>query len=594
MRGNPTTLLVALLALGACKGETITKIETHTVANTVTNTVTNTVPVTKTVTITNTTGQLQPGHFDEVLVETQRLQDNAGVVDVSIGDNSAGEDHMHLSEIIYRPASANEVAQMMYCAYTFGVLDATNPANMPFQAQGFRHAKTTGTKEPGCIHLTADDNDRDLIFTTHHGGITDGLGFLSGWDLHAVNDVTDANLDGIPDFPTKVTLAPTEIPKLTETDMAYEGVDTEKGLVWVARHEDGLGVYSYDKPTQIFTPVSTYTDVVNSWDIKVVGDIAYLCDGAGGLVTLDVSDPLNPVYMDRVVFAGEARDIDINGNYAYVAAESGGIATVDISDPHNLAVVGGISGISAIALDYDSDNLFVAAWDDARVYNAAADPLNPPIIGAARQEFDKEYTLETTDESRPNLTDRVLAMAGTGNYMFDGTWHVPYSFQLYPDRVAPYIVVPEDLDQLTFPGDIPLGGSTSQDITLRNDGTADLTIYDIWTDSPAFIPSVNEMLIHPGESQTLTLTFSPTIGYVPDDTSDTATPPDAQETTLIHFDSDDPQQPIREGYLVGNPDAIGVGDAFPEMDVTLNDGTSWTYTDDALGSVTMVLYFATF
>ena len=56
---------------------------------------------------------------------------------------------------------------------------------------------------------------------------------------------------------------------------------------------------------------------------------------------------------------------------------------------------------------------------------------------------------------------------------------------------------------------------------------------------------------------------------------------------------DDPSQPVREAYLVGNPAGLAPGDPYHNS-VTLLDGTPWDFTTDALGSVTMVSYFATF
>jgi hypothetical protein len=587
---------------------------TNTITNTITNnnTITNSVAVQNTVDGQNTvyvpTGELQPGHFDEVLIELQRLQDNG--TGASVGANGAGENHQHLSEIIYREALPDTNSQMLYCSYTFGVLNADSPGNLSFQAQGFTHLKTTGSKNPGCIHLMPDETDRNIIFTTHHGGLTDGLGFLSGWDLNMVNDATDLDLNGIPDFPTKISsMAPTEIPKLSENSVdvdgdgtldvatAYEGLDVEGGLIWVTLHDEGLAAYTFDYVAQTFTRVMSYTNLENGWDIRVDGDQAWVADGVGGLVSLDVTDPMNPVEQDRLVLDGLARDITRKDDILYIACESGGVAVVDVSDPSNLVLVEmlAIEGGSAIQLQAEGDLLYLAAWNDARVYDIST-ATDPTFIGAARHTVWKEYdSTSEEDADRPDITDRTLAIDGHGNYIFDGTWWVSNQFQLIPDRVAPYLVLPENVAQLNFPGDVNLGDTSTIEVVVRNDGTADLTVYDLWSDDPAFTAQETEFLIPPGGSATLHLDFNPTIGADQGPTvTDTANPFSAEESTIFHVVSDDPQQPIREIYLVGNADGIGPGDPFPETTATLMDDSDWSFTADALGSVTLVIYFATF
>jgi glutamine cyclotransferase len=393
-----------------------------------------------------------------------------------------------------------------------------------------------------------------------------------------------------------VTTAPVEIPKLSEVGTSYEGLDTERGFIWVTLHDEGLGVFTYDVVGNAFTRVSTFQGTLaNAWDILVEGNLAYLADGVGGLVTLDVSDPMNIVELDRVVFGGQARDIMKNGDVLYVAAESGGVAVIDVADPTNLAYIQSmdVGNGGAIALDYDNGKLYVAAWNDARVYDTTIDPYYPSIIGAVRHTVAKEYNVEG-DEERPDITDRVLAVAGKDDFLFDGTWWVPTNWAINPGTLAPFIDLPQAIAQMTFPSDLLAGEQSTYDVLIENEGTADLTVYDIWSTNPAFVPSTTGVVIPPGGEATVTLTFTATIGTDGVDTSDTAAPQSAEETGILNIVSDDPSQPIRQGYMEGNIDSLGVGDPFPETLVTLNDGSDWAFTTDALGSVTMIAYFATF
>lgn len=557
-----------LLALAGCGGEP------ETVYETVEVTVTRTEPHTVVETVTVTDPDLDPGRYSPVLVEIQRLQDNSGAV----GSNNAGENHMHISEMLYRPADKlwDDEPYLAYCSYTFGILDASSPGSMSFEAQGFEHSLTDGTRTPGCIHLAWDEADPTVIYTTHHGNIDDGSGFISGWMLGSLSDP-----------------APVEIPQLLEEDVAPEGIDHANGYLWVALHQDGLGVYAFDGAT--ISRVASLGGFENAWDVIVDGDVAYVCDGVGGLVSVDVSDPLKPTQLSRVVFDGQARDIDLNGSYAYVAAESGGLVTVDVSDPMDMKVLHteDVTGGSAIAVAYDQDKVFLAAWVDSRVYDVS-DPTEPRMLGGVRTTVGKNYSDDGGD--RPDITSRVLGVDGYGDYLFAGTWWVPFNYQVHADRQAPYMVLPEEVNLISFPGDLNAGQSSSVDLVIRNEGTAPLTVYDVWADVSSFTASPAQLQIDPLSEGVITLTFTAAVGVDanPGTTTPYGEPFSALEDAILSIRSDDPNQPLRQGYLVGNADGVSVGDPMPETTGTLLDGSPWSFQADALGDVTVLAYFATF
>ena len=518
------------------------------------------------------------GYYAPPLVWLQKQLGQGG----ALGTGGAGQNHMHVSEFIYREAAADRPAELFYCSYTFGVLNATNPQSMSFMAQGFTHypngypaTPLTGTKSPGCVNMTLDDDDPNIVYVSHHGTITDGDAFIATWDIHSV--APD------PAKPTSVVLAPTQGPMTSELDgTSYEGMDFERGYLWVALHDEGLGVFQRDPATDVITRVTTFTDVlVNAWEPRVIGDTAYVADGPGGLAVLDVSDPMDIQLLGRATFPGVAHDITVDGDVAYIAAEGGGLVIVDVSDKQDPQVLS-ITDTpgSAIAVDYDAGRVYLAAWNDARVYDVA-DPAHPAIIGAARLTVSKAYTGDGGD--RPSITDRVLGVAGKGDYLFDGTWWTPNSFQIHAERTAPYIFLPENLSFLTFPGDVPAGGHSEQVIEVRNDGNEPLSVYDIWADNPTFTVDPPSLLIPPGQVATVSVMFTP--GEVIQ-----------EERSLLHFASDDPSQPLRDGYMVGNPTGVGVGDPMPETTATLlgqYSGEEWSSSQE-LGNVLLLGYWATF
>ena len=101
-------------------------------------------------------------------------------------------------------------------------------------------------------------------------------------------------------------------------------------------------------------------------------------------------------------------------------------------------------------------------------------------------------------------------------------------------------------------------------LAVRNQGTAPLTIVDAVLDDPAFSVEPRTMRVAAGETATFTL------GYEPKSPE--------KGTALLQFSTDNPDNPTRQGYLVGNQPGIGVGKPFPDASAALVDGGRWAST----------------
>jgi hypothetical protein len=491
--------------------------------------------------------QLEPGHYLAPLVELQRLQGE--------------EDHMHVAQVKYREADS----KLFYCSYGFGMIDASNPQDMSYEVQNLQHVTPSGSpRDPGCLHLAWDEDDPNIVYTSHRGNI-DFAVFLSGWDL------TDPE-------------APVQLPALQEPDAAYGGIDVENGLIYVALHEGGLGVFDYDA-VDGWVRLGAATGLDNAWNVQVIGNTAYVADGVGGLATVDVTDPAAPEFLGRITFGGNAEDLVVADGIAYVAAGSAGLVLIDVSDPATPTVLSQTpTPGSAVGVAYSAGRAYVAAWNDTRVYDVA-DPAAPSLITALRLTIQQDYEncsgdpeVCVPDSARPDPTARTLHVAAHEDYVFVGNWWVPYSFKLHADREAPYAVLPEDLSLVDF-GPTAVGETSTRELTVKNEGTAPLTLFDNWTDNAAFSVSPKQVRIEPGESTVLTLSYTATT--------------DTLETGNVQLWTDDPLQPVRTGYLVGNQLGLGVGQELPQIDLTLLDGSSYS-TAPLTGSVMLLAYFATF
>ena len=86
-------------------------------------------------------------------------------------------------------------------------------------------------------------------------------------------------------------------------------------------------------------------------DVEVVGSTAFVANGSGGLLTVDVADPANPTVLGSVRTAGFAESVTFAGGAAYVAG-SRGLEVVDVGNPANPVLVGrgGFAGSKAVAV----------------------------------------------------------------------------------------------------------------------------------------------------------------------------------------------------------------------------------------------------
>jgi peroxiredoxin len=472
-----------------------------------------------------------PGTYLSPLVPLQRLD----------GENS----HLHVDEVRIRPDGL-----LLQCSYTFGVIDARRAGAMRYLAQSLRHTIPGDERRPGCVHLAWDG---DVVYTTHRGNIRNPA-FLTAWDISKRE-------------------SPVQLPVVQEPGVSYEGIDVANGNIFVALHEKGLGIYQRGADHRL-SRTATLGGFSNAWGVRASGTTVFVADGVGGLVTIDATSPAAPRVVGRVVTGGQARDVAVEGRYAYVAAGSAGLVIVDVSDLANPTVVSSTRLLgTAVRLDYSAGRVFVAAWNDARVYDVS-DPKSPRFIGAVRMTRD----LDVAEDDRPAATSRVLGIAARDRDVFVGNWHQVYSYRLFPERLAPSLRLPEAAGMVDF-GPVGVGASRTISFPLTNQGTAPLTVFSSQVMGAAFAVTPNALRILPGETARLSLTYRRTST--------------AREEGYLQILSDDPAAPLRTAFLVGNQPGVGVRMPLPETTGVLLDGSTWS-SADAAGKVLLLNFFATF
>ncbi|MHB1036748.1 MAG: Ig-like domain-containing protein [Pirellulales bacterium] len=143
-----------------------------------------------------------------------------------------------------------------------------------------------------------------------------------------------------------------------------------------------------------------------AYGVTVVGTLAYVADGAAGLVIVDVSNPAAPVQRGVLDTSGAAWSVAISGTVAYVADGGAGLAIVNVANPaapvllrryttagptHSVAVVGTLA--------------YVAVWEKGLEIVDVTDPAAPARLGL----------IDTAGKAR------AVAVSGTTAYVADDT-----------------------------------------------------------------------------------------------------------------------------------------------------------------------------
>ena len=117
---------------------------------------------------------------------------------------------------------------------------------------------------------------------------------------------------------------------------------TNLGPIVLVAEQAGDAFTSLQAATRTFNPTTFLGDPLGQWPeivrgeaqaVQVVGDLAYLAIGAGGLVIFDISNPAAPVRRGGFDTSGFAQGVQVVGNLAYVADSYDGLQILDVSNP---------------------------------------------------------------------------------------------------------------------------------------------------------------------------------------------------------------------------------------------------------------------
>jgi hypothetical protein len=94
-----------------------------------------------------------------------------------------------------------------------------------------------------------------------------------------------------------------------------------------------LGIYIFDVRLDSLKIVGWFDTPGNARDVFVQDSLAFIADGADGLVIINIKDKSNPQHVCSIDLPGYARKIYIVDNLLYVALGDSGLGVVDITNP---------------------------------------------------------------------------------------------------------------------------------------------------------------------------------------------------------------------------------------------------------------------
>ncbi len=332
---------------------------------------------------------------------------------------------------------------------------------------------------------------------------------------------------------------------------SIEAVAIKNNKAYFTAHEQGIIIYDISNPGHP-TFISQITGFTNAWDIKISGNYAYIADGYGGLVVLDLTSPETIVGR-----AGEGiivQDISIENTLAFLAAGTQGVEIFDITVPTNPQLINTIdTNGSAFKVSVKNNYLGVASWNLIELYDVS-DPLNPQFL------------------SSDNSKSRAMGIFLSEELILVADWERLSVYQ-YREGDSPNIVLSRD--DVIF-DEIPQGQSETQNIYVQNLGTSNLIVSDIVGYNPNYSITPTSFELDVNAQIELEITYSP-VGGDP-----------LGIFTIYSNDPNDPELPL---WCFSGNVPVSVGDEAP--DFTLLDLNDIPHTlSDYRGNIVVLALFA--
>jgi hypothetical protein len=333
-----------------------------------------------------------------------------------------------------------QLAYMAHSTYGMKILNVSNPYVFSLVGQVNTPDNATGILVDGHLAYVADGASGVQILDVSDPaspaiiGSYDTPGHAESLALQGATLYVADGTGGLQIVDVSNPTDPLNVTAVTTLPYTYD-VDLYGGDVVVAA-ANGVHTFRIGDPTLYW--FGSYTGH-QAWDVVVQGDIAYIAGGSDGLITVNVSDTANPVFLDSNSHNVNVNyvSVDIQGPHVYVTcvgSSAPGLIIYDVSDPANIALInyyayfsqaydvfveGDVAyiadGTAGLYLENVSDpftwqapidsvsdgNNYTSVWvQGPTIYTTCADPSIGPNRGL--------YIYDATDLSNLNLIGRYI------------------------------------------------------------------------------------------------------------------------------------------------------------------------------------------
>ncbi len=266
--------------------------------------------------------------------------------------------------------------------------------------------------------------------------------------------------------------AVTQLSQLSIADAS--GMGRKDDLLYVLGHDGALSVVDI---SSLKSPklVGKMSGLNAPWDMRVVGDRAYVADTILGLVVIDLAKPAEPKLLETIATLGGAQDLWVEGDLLYVAVGGEGIEIFSLKEPDTPKSLSSVSWDSAVVSVSASGSLVWGVNHESIVAMDASDPNNPVPIA----------TMKT-----PKWALHVFAK---GNIAYVADWTHANVYFLDRSVNAPSSEVSPGTLYFT-------SGAKEATLNVANRGVAPLQFSGLTVTDPRYSTELSTMEVAPGQS----------------------------------------------------------------------------------------------
>ncbi|MGC9779793.1 MAG: hypothetical protein HZR80_11170 [Candidatus Heimdallarchaeota archaeon] len=144
-------------------------------------------------------------------------------------------------------------------------------------------------------------------------------------------------------------------------------------------------------PGDNITELSVLDDIYGMYprDVCINGSYAYIATDEGGLVVVNISDPINPVAIDCFWDEYQADEVYVEDEYVYLGHSYLGLQIFNASDPSSITKIGQYDSTNCVDFQIVGDTAYIAdQWTDIVIVDIT-DRTNPTKLG----DYDNATTL---------------------------------------------------------------------------------------------------------------------------------------------------------------------------------------------------------